>query len=122
MAWRHIAWLRGLHPEYADRIHLFKTWCEGKPDPAGMTTEDIPDPVGLPLEVHQQCLSEIERLLRLAAGQTGQTALTSTAVLPPGASTGRRPDRYLVELLVGPVGWVEHGLLPVAQGIESGRS
>ncbi|MHB2017503.1 MAG: arsenate reductase/protein-tyrosine-phosphatase family protein [Candidatus Xenobia bacterium] len=69
MAWRHVAWLRGLHPAFADRIHLFKPWCEGRPDPEGLTTDDIADPVGLPLEVHRQCLEEIQRLLTVAAGR-----------------------------------------------------
>lgn len=62
MARRHQQWLMRTAPEAAARVHLFKPYCLGR---AEQPDDDIPDPVGRPLDVHRECVGEIESLLRL---------------------------------------------------------
>lgn len=62
MARRHQQWLERAIPSAADRVRLFKPYCLGRDE---QLDDDIPDPVGGPLDVHRACVGEIERLLRV---------------------------------------------------------
>lgn len=64
MAEEHVRWLADAYPEDEDRVHLFRRYCEGKRDRGARPTDDIPDPVGQPLAVHEACLRAIETLLK----------------------------------------------------------
>lgn len=62
LARKHLRLLERAFPEEASRVRLFKPYCLGR-EPTGSATDDVPDPVGLPLEVHRACVREISGCL-----------------------------------------------------------
>ena len=62
MAHEHVQRLIRAHPHETSRVHLFKPYCLGQVA-AGPEMDDIPDPVGEPIAVHRDCVSEISRCL-----------------------------------------------------------
>jgi protein arginine phosphatase len=59
MAGTHVRWLAAVDPQAP--VQLFKPYCEGRA--AAGDDDDIPDPVGQPLDVHERCVGDIESLL-----------------------------------------------------------
>ena len=58
----HVRLLERAFPEEASRVRLFKPYCLGR-EAGGSSADDVPDPVGLPLEVHRACVREISGCL-----------------------------------------------------------
>ena len=61
MTSRHKAYLIGMYPEAAHKIHVLKEYAEGgqlSPESA-----QIPDPFGQPVEVYEECALQLEESL-----------------------------------------------------------